>query len=101
MVNKNVGMTKFYNEFHNPAINSPSLSKLRELQVSINHAVLRAYGFDDIDLNHDFHEVAYLPEGKNIRYTICESAREKLLYRLASLNKIRYEEGQKGGINDL
>lgn len=95
MVNKNIGMTKFYNEFHNSAIYSPSLSKLRELQVSINHAVLHAYGFDDLDLNHDFHEVGYLPDGKNIRYTICEPAREELLYRLASLNKIRHEEEQK------
>lgn len=95
MVNENQGMTKFYNAFHNPDISSPSLSELRKLQVKINLAVLHAYGFDDLDLNHDFHEVAYLPEGKNIRYTISEFAREELLYRLANLNKVRHEEEQK------
>lgn len=97
MVNKNQGMTKFYNAFHNPTISSPSLSELRKLQVKINLAVLHAYGFDDLDLNHDFHEVAYLPEGKNIRYTISEFAREELLYRLANLNRIRHEEEQRKG----
>ncbi|MGP2427151.1 Eco57I restriction-modification methylase domain-containing protein [Yersinia bercovieri] len=97
MVNENQGMTKFYNAFHNPAISSPSLSELRKLQVKINLAVLHAYGFDDLDFNHDFHEVAYLPEGKNIRYTISEFAREELLYRLANLNRIRHEEEQRKG----
>lgn len=95
MVNENQGMTKFYNAYHNPAISSPLLSELRKLQVKINLAVLHAYGFDDLDLNHDFHEVAYLPAGKNIRYTISEFAREELLYRLANLNKVRHEEEQK------
>ncbi|MBO1549609.1 Eco57I restriction-modification methylase domain-containing protein [Yersinia pseudotuberculosis] len=97
MVNENQGMTKFYNAFHNPEISSPSLSELRKLQVKINLAVLHAYGFDDLDLSHDFHEVAYLPEGKNIRYTISEFAREELLYRLANLNRIRHEEEQRKG----
>ncbi|MEX5714696.1 type IIL restriction-modification enzyme MmeI [Serratia ureilytica] len=97
MVNENLGMTKFYNAFHSPDIYSPSLSELRKLQVKINLAVLHAYGFDDLDLSHGFHEVAYLPEGKNIRYTISEFAREELLYRLANLNRIRHEEEQREG----
>lgn len=95
MMNENQGMTKFYNAFHNPAISSPLLDELRKLQVKINLAVLHAYGFDDLDLSHDFHKVAYLPEGKNIRYTISEFAREELLYRLANLNKARHEEDQR------
>ncbi|MDO2426600.1 hypothetical protein Q2380_06165, partial [Enterobacter hormaechei] len=56
--------------------------------------VLRAYGFDELDLEQDFHEVAYLPEGKNVRFTISEPAREELLCRLATLNKNRYEGEQ-------
>lgn len=92
MVANNKGMTKFYNDFHDPLNVTPPIEALRELQIKINQAVISAYGFDDLDLGHDFHEVAYLPEGKNIRFTISEVAREELLYRLAMLNKARYEK---------
>jgi hypothetical protein len=91
MVTNNKGMTKFYNDLHDPSNMMPHFEELRELQIKINLAVIHAYGFDDLDLGHDFHEVAYLPEGKNIRFTISEPAREELLYRLAMLNKARHE----------
>lgn len=91
MVKQNKGMTKFYNDLHDSANTSPIVQQLRELQIQINQAVVNAYGFDELELEHDFHEVAYLPEGKNIRFTISESAREQLLYQLSMLNKERYE----------
>ena len=92
MVEENKGMTKLYNDLHDPAITNQTIRQLRELQTKINKAVINAYGFDEIDLEHGFHEVAYLPEGKNTRFTISESVREQLLYRLAMLNKERYEQ---------
>lgn len=91
MVENNKGMTKFYNDLHDPTNTNSTIEELRELQTKINQAVIDAYGFDELDLEHGFHEVAYLPEGKNIRFTISEPAREELLYRLAMLNKERYE----------
>jgi hypothetical protein len=91
MVEENKGMTKLYNDLHDPANTNPTIQQLREFQIKINQAVIDAYGFGELDLEHGFHEVAYLPEGKNRRFTISEPAREQLLYRLAILNKERYE----------
>ncbi|CZH02516.1 DNA methyltransferase [Legionella pneumophila serogroup 1] len=85
------GMTKFYNDFHDPIHNSNTVGELRKMQIDMNYAVLKAYGFENIDLNHDFHEVGYLPKGKNIRFTISENARDQLLSRLAILNKTYHE----------
>lgn len=85
------GMTKFYNDLHDPDIGTKEIYELRDIQVQLNDMVLSAYGFDDIKIEQGFHEVAYLPEGKNMRFTISEIAREELLYRLAMLNKERHE----------
>lgn len=91
MIEENKGMTKFYNDLHDPANTTSAIQQLREWQAKINQAVIDAYGFYEFDLEHGFHEVAYLPEGKNTRFTISESVREQLLYRLAMLNKERCE----------
>ncbi len=85
------GMTKTYNDLHDEDVRSDKVEGLRSMQIEINNAVLKAYAFEDIDLEHGFHEVGYLPEGKNLRFTISEEAREELLYRLALLNKERHE----------
>ncbi len=34
-----------------------------------------AYGWQDLDLGHGFHEVEYLPENDRVRFTISEAAR--------------------------
>ncbi|MBO9497540.1 hypothetical protein J7438_26140, partial [Thalassotalea sp. G20_0] len=90
--------TKFYNDLHNPEIDSEEINALRTLQTKLNTDLLALYDWSDIDLEHGFHEVAYLPEGKNLRYTISEKAREEVLYRLAMLNKERHEEELKEGL---
>ena len=89
------GMTKTYNDLHDSDIQSNEIKILRNMQIEINNAVLSSYGFEDIDLEHGFHVVGYLPEGKNVRFTISEVAREELLYRLALLNKDRHQAEQK------
>lgn len=92
MIENDKGMTKSYNDLHDLEINSEQINALRKKQVELNDAVLNAYGFDDIDPDYGFHEVGYLPENKNIRYTISEQSREEVLYRLGMLNKERYED---------
>jgi hypothetical protein len=86
-------MTKVYNDLHDPGQRNEEIQELRDLQVRINDEVLAAYGFEAIDLENGFHQVGYLPEEKNTRFTISESARAELLHRLAMLNKSR-SEGQ-------
>ena len=92
MLSHEKGMTKFYNDFHDPKLKSSEIEEIRNLQTQLNNEVLKAYGFDDIDPQYGFHQVDYLPEDKNTRFTVSEKAREKLLYRLALLNKRRHEE---------
>ena len=92
MLSNSKGMTKFYNDFHNQDIQDQSIQECRDVQLDVNSALLTAYDWTDLRPEYGFHEVAYLPEGNNIRFTVSEAARVELLYRLALLNKVRYEE---------
>ncbi len=94
------GMTKFYNDFHDPENVTDEIKELRDIQVRINEAVLSVYGMDALNLCQGFHEVAYLPEGKNTRFTVSEEARENLLHSLAKVNKELYEEEVAQGLHD-
>ena len=88
-------MTKTYNRFHNPSETSADIQRLRELHVEMDTAVATAYGWDDLELGHDFHETQ-----QGIRYTISESARREVLGRLLELNHRRYEEEVKVGLHN-
>ena len=52
-------------------------------------AVRDAYGWQDLDLEHDFHEVETLPENDRVRYTISPAARREVLKRLLAENHAR------------
>jgi len=104
-----LGLTDIYNLFHNrdltPAIVAKVSKKpdeaetgyqgileLRKLHRELDQAVLTAYGWTDLDLGHDFHEVETLPENDRVRYTISPDARKEVLKRLLALNHQRAEE---------
>ena len=54
-----------------------------------------AYGWNDLDLGHGFHET-----NQGIRFTISEDARREILKRLLKLNHERYEEEVAQGLHD-
>src|SRR6185437_8104098 len=81
-----------YNRFHTDTERDSRIVGLRALQHEMDAAVARAYGWDDLDLEHGFHEVPYLPENDRVRFTISETARVEVLRRLSELNRQRYEE---------
>jgi hypothetical protein len=87
-----IGLTKLYNRIKNPKDNDPCIAELRELHREIDHTVANSYGWHDIDLDHGFHEVSYLPENDRVRFTISESARIELIQRLSELNRRRSDE---------
>lgn len=104
-----IGLTSIYNLFHNrdltPAIVAKVSGKpeeaeagyqgileLRKLHRELDEAVLAAYGWTDLNLGHDFHEVETLPENDRVRYTISPDARKELLKRLLALNHQRAAE---------
>ncbi len=99
MRDADIGMTSLYNQFHQPSAQSDALAELRNLQRGMDASVARAYGWDDLDLEHGFHEVPYLPESDRVRFTISETARVEVLRRLSELNRQRYEEEVARGLH--
>ena len=96
---KEIGLTKLYNDFHAENKREPDFQALRDGQVGMDNATLSAYGWSDIDLEHDYHSVSYLPANDRIRFTISERARIEVLWRLSELNRRRYEEEIAQGLH--
>ncbi len=86
-----IGITGVYNAFHDQPLADERLLELRRRQIEINRTVLERYGWEDIQTGEAFHEVAYLPAGSNVRFTVSEPARLEILKRLAMLNRDRSE----------
>ncbi|MBX6754810.1 MAG: restriction endonuclease, partial [Thermorudis peleae] len=82
MAARNLGLTKTYNLFHDPDCTDPDIARLRELHAAMDNAVLACYGWQDIDLHHDF----YQNERGQTRFTVSPDARRELLRRLLELN---------------
>lgn len=132
MANVQLGLTKIYNLFHNEGLIAGSIKKddkqlldlqkylgktrniisfddiikdiirLRLLHSQMDNAVLDAYGWNDLDLRHDFYEVDYLPENDRVRYTIHPDSRKEVLKRLLDLNhKIHSEEQALAEANQI
>ncbi len=89
------GLTKTYNRFHNPHEMAENIVQLRNLHREMDVTVARAYGWDDLDLEHGFHETK-----QGLRYTISEAARREVLGRLLMLNHERYAEEVAMGLHE-
>ena len=99
MQEESIGLTQLYNRFHDLSDDDVRIAGMRELQREMDIAVARAYGWDDLGLEHGFHEVPYLPENDRVRFTISERARLEVLRRLSELNRQRYEEEVARGLH--
>lgn len=95
MQTRQEGLTKTYNRFHNPEETAADIQQLRSLHIEMDNAVAAAYGWQDIDLGHDFHKTK-----QGLRYTISETARREVLDRLLLLNHERYDEEVAQGLHD-
>jgi hypothetical protein len=99
-----LGLTDIYNLFHAPTLDVEWVARvsnqsldlanegvgqllaLRRLHVALDLAVREAYGWQDLDLAHGFHEVDLLPEKDRVRFTASPDARREILKRLLALN---------------
>jgi hypothetical protein len=95
-----LGLTDIYNLFHSRDLGPAQVAKvskksdeeaeagyqsileLRRLHRELDIAIRDAYGWTDLNLNHDFIEVETLPENDRVRYTISPAARKEVLKRL-------------------
>lgn len=73
--------------------------QLRKFHKQMDEMVLKAYGWTDINLVHDFYEVDYLPENDRVRHTISPEARKEVLKRLLKLNHEIHEQEVKAGLH--
>jgi hypothetical protein len=89
------GLTKTYNRFHDKQVVAEEIVRLRELHKEMDEAVARAYGWDDLALEHGFHETK-----QGVRYTISNEARREVLGRLLQLNHERYAEEVAQGLHE-
>lgn len=99
MLKHSLGLTDVYNGLHNPDCALEEVVGLRTRQRQLDHAVVRAYGWDDLNLEHDFFELPHLPERDRVRFTISETARVEVLRRLSELNRERYQEEVAAGLH--
>jgi hypothetical protein len=99
MADEAIGLTQLYNRFHDQSDDDSRIEGMRGLHRDIDLAVARAYGWDDLDLEHGFHAVPYLPENDRIRFTISDRVRLEILRRLSELNHQRYEEEVSQGLH--
>jgi hypothetical protein len=105
-----LGLTDIYNLFHcrdltpervakvskksmdEAATGLQGILELRRLHQELDLAIRDAYGWPDLNLGHDFHEIETLPENDRLRYTISPAARKEVLKRLLALNHQRAAE---------
>ena len=95
MRDRQEGLTKTYNRFHSANETADDIQTLRELHVEMDQAVAAAYGWQDLDLEHGFHQTK-----QGIRFTISEVARREVLDRLLELNHQRHAEEVAQGLHD-
>jgi hypothetical protein len=95
MLERNEGVTKTYNRVHSADEPASDVEQLRRLHIELDYAVAVNYGWEDVDLDHGFHET---PQG--IRYTIGPVARVEVLDRLLELNHERYTAEVGAGLHD-
>lgn len=95
MLARQEGLTKTYNRFHDLGETSADIEKLRTLHVEMDQAVAAAYGWTDLNLEHDFYETKH-----GNRFTIIEPTCREILQRLLKLNHERYAEEVAAGLHE-
>ncbi|WP_448627697.1 Eco57I restriction-modification methylase domain-containing protein [Geodermatophilus sp. URMC 64] len=91
MLRRGMGLTATYTKVNSPAVtNDADISLLRELHVEVDKATIEAYGWNDLDLIHDFQTYR-----KMERFTVSPAIRVEILDRLLEENHKRAAiEGQ-------
>ena len=87
MLRRNLGLTKLYNLVNDPEITDsadPDVARLRQIHVELDEAVMSAYGWDNVPLEHGFHTYRQMR-----RWTVSPTARVKILDRLLEENHRR------------
>lgn len=90
-----LGLTDLYTRFNRRSNNERAVTKLRDLHSELDKVVLRAFGWGDITVDHDFR-----PTSVGVRFSLSDRARTEILDRLLELNHRRYAEEVAAGMHD-
>jgi hypothetical protein len=89
MLRRDLGLTKLYNLVNDPDIADSAdadVARMREIHVELDRAVMDAYDWGDVPLDHGFHTYRQM-----LRWTVSPVARVKILDRLLTENLLRAE----------
>lgn len=87
MLRRHIGLTKLYNRVNDPDVADSAdadVKRVREIHVELDHAVMDAYGWGDVPLEHGFHTYRQMR-----RWTVSPAARVEILDRLLAENHRR------------
>ncbi len=75
MLRRRLGLTRLYNVVHDPEISlgrsaDADVARVRAMHVELDHAVMDAYGWCDVGLDHGFHRYRQM-----VRWTVSPAAR--------------------------
>jgi methylase of polypeptide subunit release factors len=87
MLRRQLGLTKLYNLVNDPDTPDsadPDVKRMREIHVELDQAVMNAYGWSDVPLDHGFHTYRQMR-----RWTVSPAARVEILDRLLEENHRR------------
>jgi hypothetical protein len=80
MLRRGLGLTRLYNLVNDPQIteaSDPDVARMRAIHVELDEAVMDAYGWSDVRLDHGFHTYRQVE-----RWTVSPAARVEILDRL-------------------
>lgn len=87
MLRRTIGITQLYKRINDPQVDfrlDKDVERLRAIHTEIDVAVMSAYGWSDVPLNHGFHTYRQMT-----RWTVCPEARVEILDRLLEENHRR------------
>jgi hypothetical protein len=108
MLERNEGLTKTYNRFHDPEESCQKILELRKRHFDLDQLTFNAYNWNDIKPEYDFildYEGDEESAGDNrtkkkpYRYKFKQELHDEVLSRLLKLNHDRYEEEVRLGLH--
>jgi hypothetical protein len=87
MLRRDLGLTKLYNlvnDSDTPDSMDADVARMRQIHVGLDRAVMDAYGWNDVELDHGFHTYRQMQ-----RWTVSPAARVEILDRLLEENHRR------------
>ncbi len=81
MLLRQLGLTKLYNLVNDPDYTDDDIQRTRQIHVEVDTAVMDAYGWSDVELDHGFHTYRQMQ-----RWTVSPAARVEILDRLLEEN---------------